>query len=308
MDIERIRLKNNEIKKKRGVFEKISLYITLLEPKSARRVFDFIDTFFQTELNSKVFKIKFWDYNVAEQYFIIYYLKLHFGLNQKYSFFEKFVEDKRQQYQNADAITEFDDWSDAIYKNRRSLVRQFKKVEKTTERRFKELINLNVPYQRYDEYYRETHFDYRIPLYCKKEEFREFFLREMQEFITKRDAEDMFRNSFESVNNRNLVKLLYFEVGGKAEIVKKIKEISNEYSERYLHPNKKWIAKYNNIEFKKLSERQQKLTKKIEPPTRVTHIDFSKVFYNAFPALRDMYPTKDIFLKKYQSNIAIRKR
>ena len=74
-------------------FDRINTAITELPPESAFYVFSFIADIFDRNLDKEVFKEHFWDFDVAQQHYICYYLEIYFDSSDRYTFFNKWMED-----------------------------------------------------------------------------------------------------------------------------------------------------------------------------------------------------------------------
>src|SRR5690606_20523792 len=79
-------------------FDRINTAITELPPESAFYVFSFIADIFDRNLDKEVFKEHFWDFDVAQQHYICYYLEIYFDSSDRYTFFNKWMEEKRLEY------------------------------------------------------------------------------------------------------------------------------------------------------------------------------------------------------------------
>ncbi|WP_407556510.1 hypothetical protein [Winogradskyella sp. 4-2091] len=290
-------------------YDRINNAITELPPKSAFNVFNFINELFENRLDRELFKQKFWSFNAGEQHYICLYLKYYFNGSKRYTFFNKWLQQKEFQHTQAGEEQLFHAFKEELYKNKQQLVAILISYEKTAHRRLNQLKKYKVAFDEYGDFFNEGIINYRLPLYFKHNKLKEYFLKAMQEVMTQQQAEALFVNSFDFGNNLYPIKLLYIELENLTYIKEQISLVKKEYDDYYKYHSEKRILDHNNSFDNLTPEKQQWYSKlKDEKPTNV---EFVKIMYNAFPEIRDTASKHkkglDNFLKSYGSNLVIRK-
>lgn len=292
-----------------SVYDRINNAITELPPESAFKVFEFIKTLFDNRFDKQFFKDTFWSFNAAEQHYVCYYTKIYFDSSDRYTFFNKWIEEKGFEYSKAGEEQSFFDFKEDLYKNKQQLVAILTSYEKTAHRRLNQLKKYKVAFDEYGEFFNEGIINYRLPLYFKHNKFKEYFLNAMQEVMTQQQAETFFVNSFDFGSNLYPIKLLYIELDNLTYIKEQISLVKKEYDDYYKYHSEKRILDHNDSVGNLTPEKQEWYSKlKDEKPTNT---EFVKIMYNAFPEIRDTASKHkkglDNFLKRYGSNLVIRK-
>lgn len=290
-------------------YDRINNAITELPPKSAFNVFNFINELFENRLDKELFKQKFWSFNAGEQHYICLYLKYYFNGAKRYTFFNKWLQQKELQHTQAGEEQLFQDFKEDLYRNKQQLIAILFSYEKTAHRRLSQLKKYKVAFDEYGEFFNEGVLNYRLPLYFKHNKLKDYFLKAMREVMTQQQAEAFFVNSFDFGNNLYPIKLLYIELESLTYIKEQISLVKKEYDDYYKYHSEKRIQDHNNSIDNLTPEKQQWYSKlKDEKPTNT---EFAKIMYNAFPEIRDTASKNkkglDNFLKTYGSNLLIRK-
>ena len=291
-----------------SAYDRINNVITELPPESAFKVFEFIKSLFDNRLDKQFFKDTFWSFNVAEQHYVCYYTKTYFDSSDRYTFFNKWIQEKGFEYSKAGEEQSFFDFKEELYQNRRQLVSILISYEKTAQRRLKQLKKFKVPFNQYSDYFPEGQIDYRIPLYFKPNKFKNYFLDVMNEVMSVEQAEEFFYNSFKFGNNLYDIKLLYIELNDLTLIKEQLSLVKREYDNHIKYQLEKLVLTHNGKIDTKPDKKQIWYSKLTDDKPTLT--DFAKIMYNAFPQLRDTASKHkkglDQFLTSYGSNLVIR--
>ncbi|MFV0531758.1 MAG: hypothetical protein ACK5MD_10035 [Flavobacteriales bacterium] len=291
-----------------GAYDRINTAITELPPKSAFKVFQFIDELFEKCLDRELFKQNFWSFNAGEQHYICLYLKHYFNGSERYTFFNNWVIQQEFKYRQSGEEESFHDFKEELYHNKKQLAAILTSYEKTAHRRLKQLKKYKVPFDEYAEYFHDGHIDYRLPLYFNRKELQEFFIKAMQEVMTSQQAEEFFINSFDFGNNLYPIRVLYIELDNLTDIKEQITLVKDQYDKYFKYHVEKSIEDHNKgIDLLPLNKQQYYPKLKDEKPTNT---EFVKIMYNAFPEIRDTASKHkkglEQFLKSYGSNLVIR--
>lgn len=293
-------------------YDRINTAITQIPIASAVKVFSFINELFEHQLDKELFKKHFWDFNTGEQHFICYYLDIYFSNSKTTSFYNKWIEQKEQVYEDAGELEDFHDYKEILDHNKRQLLSILDSYKKTAERRFKMLLKHKINFDKYSSFYNQGQIDYKIQLYYKPAEFKTYFIDAMKEVMTNDNAHAFFINSFEFGTNLHHVRLLYIELDNLTDIKEQINFVKKRYDEDYKYVLENNLKTHNQgldklMGTRNLSETQKQFyeKKQLKPPTLT---DFAKIMYNAFPEVRDkaIGKSRPNFLKTYGSNLLIR--
>lgn len=292
-----------------SAYDRINNAITELPPESAFKVFEFIKILFNNRLDKQFFKDAFWNFNAGEQNYICYYLKTYFDNSQRYTFFNKWIEEKEFEYSEAGEEQSFFYFKEEIYQNKGQLMSILVSYEKTAQRRLKQLKKFKIPFNQYSNYFSEDKIDYRVPLYLKPNKFKSYFLEVMNEVMSDEQAKVFFYNSFKFGNNLYPIKLLYIELSDMTLIKEQMSLVKREYDKQVKYQLEKAVLEYNGKLDNMPAKKQIWYSKlSVEKPTIK---DFVKIMYNAFPQLRDTASKHkkglDHFLSTYGSNLLVRK-
>lgn len=274
-------------------FKRLNTAITNLPPKSASKVFCFIEKLFENSLEKEYFKNNFWNYNTGEQHFICYYLNIYFNSSERYTFFNDWLQQKEKSYLDAgEELSTFYDYKEDFEQNKTELLNILDSYKSTAERRFKTLLKHNIPYDRYSDYFKQEKIDFKIPLYYKPKPFKEFFIEKMKGLMIASDAERFFFNSFDYGNNIFPVELLKIQLDNHREIKERILDVKKHYNEQQKFQLEKALLSYNK-RINKLPENKRDWYGDFKP-NPPTSVDFAKIIYNAFPQFRDKAINKDL--------------
>ena len=299
---ENIANKFEELSPKRKSSSKVNLLITTLPPEFAINVFSFVDVIFYSDLSLNVFKFKIEEFNVAEQYFIMFYLENYLDTKPESSYFNHWLKNKRHQFELNDELSKYSEFEKQIFANKATLEANMKTSFDLVKRRFTDLVSRNVPFDKYNGYFDKDYFNYRIPIHSKKKEFKPFFIEKMKSLLSPEEAEEMFYNSFEFGNDLSYTKLLHFPLADIKELRRVIIDIYDEYQKHYASKIRLAIVKFNKSYFETPSDRR-KYKRRIDPKIPSEKEDFIKMVYNAFPYFRDKYSSQKEFIEKFKSNL-----
>lgn len=165
-------------------YENLNVAITQILPESASKVFKYIDDIFKSELSKRVYLEKLEDCNAGEKHFMCFYLMKYLN-SDRYSSFDDWLEVKRIEYESREEELLFHDFKDRVMENRERLIATLVMDEKEASKRFAKYIKYRVPYNVYTGYLDEGQFNYRILLYYKTNDFKEYFIKAMEEIMTK---------------------------------------------------------------------------------------------------------------------------
>lgn len=296
-----------------SAYDRINTAITELPPESAFKVFQLINELFENRLYKELFKQKFWNFDAGEQYYICFYLDYYFNRSERYTFFNKWLEQKEFTYKQAGEEELFHNFKEELLDNKQQLIAILDSYKKTAHRRLEKLKKYKVPFDQYAGYFDRGQINYRVPLFYKPNTFKELFIKAMSEIMSPNQAESFFYNSFEFGTNLPPVKFLYIELDNLTDIKEQIVFIKKHYDKDYLYVIENKLQSYNETLEKamdgrnNLSDKQKEFYKNIEF-NKATGIDFAKIIYNAFPEIRDKATDKDLdtFLTNYGKNLVAR--
>ena len=268
-----------------SAYDRINTAITELPPKSAYIVFNFIHELFENRLDKELFKQRFWNFNAGEQHYICLYLKHYFDGSERYTFFNKWLEQKELNYRQAGEEELFRDFKEELLENKQQLTAILYSYEKTAQRRLKQLKKYKVPFDEYAEFFYDGHINYKIPLYFDHNTFREYFLKAMQEVMTLQQADAFFVNSFDFGSNLYPLRVLYIALNNLTHIKEQMSLVKEKYDEWFKYTSEKRVLDHNQSINSLPIEKQNWYSKLLEQ--KPTNTDFAKIMYNAFPEIRD---------------------
>lgn len=286
-------------------YENLNVAITQILPESASKVFKYIDDIFKSELSKRVYLEKLEDCNAGEKHFMCFYLMKYLN-SDRYSSFDDWLEVKRIEYESREEELLFHDFKDRVMENRERLIATLVMDEKEASKRFAKYIKYRVPYNVYTGYLDEGQFNYRILLYYKTNDFKEYFIKAMEEIMTKEQAEEFFFNSFEYAGNKNSipVKLLNIENVNQMTMYTQMFYVKKEYDKNYKYSLEDKMKKRNS-KIEKMKKTRQVFFKKHDfKKEKAKGEDFGKIIYNAFPEMRNKYLGKGVEKDKIPQKIS----
>ncbi len=292
-------------------YKRTSLNLEDLSPKSASKVFTFIDELFDNSFDLKQFEKDIYGYDIGEKYFIYYYLRRYLSYDP----------DSYINRSNDPRIEHFREQEEVI--NNIDRIKSFIDNEfKTVERRFKKAKGHN----KYIHPLVMDHIlNHRIPLFfpINSIELKKFIEVEhtlinvnnfkakikeiLKDDIPSKDFEKFFYNSFSFPNNTTDVESLFIEIDNSRRLYKNMYKVYNYYNEvlrkeydilnqrfnRAIENKKPIVEKLDGKSNNKLTSISTKDFKRLIilgrriKPKKLRRIDVMIIMYNAFPQIRE---------------------
>jgi len=303
-------------------YERIKLHISDISPKSAEKVFAFLDRLYDNNLEKDFFIKESKKYTVDEQFFICHYAKIYFSeshnnflnneIDRLYHIYGTMaVNDVTTLKLNAVSLLKYID--DTQFKFLKRKVQLAKKIQYTEAKinSYKPKIatlkfriplyswRQKVKYEDNPElvasFYSKDEIEYALHTGAEMsitapstyyEDFKYFFFETFDKILDYEQISSLFLNSFRFSENTTNIELLNLEIDNSATLYDAFFKVYKKYNEIQLEL-------YSHIEEQKKAVKdfktaRKKLTSKVKI-NYATKKDFMKVMYNSFSQIRDSY-------------------
>lgn len=300
-------------------YNRINLDLTDLSPESASNIFLFLHNCLENEFSLEYYNNNILKYSIQERYFILNYAKQYFSNSPK-SYLNKWMESQAKLIDGGEHRERLPDFFFRLSTNADIFLTFLKQSENTIKRQAKKTKKTGLSITTQNKLY-----DYRIPLYFKTDNKRDFSglssseinLKSFKimtkeiigEIMDSEQFEDFFNNSFSFQGNLDKIKLLNIEMGNRTIAYSQFFHLYSYYDDERKYQNKVIGHYYNRLieervrQKKNLPEIRGKFMKIPTIPYlgTVTRFDFMKIMYNTFPLIREQ--ASEYLLKHPESDL-----